>query len=363
MTPFLKDPLEEWAMYCRDRQAAISLDSSGAPSPFWDEGWKEVSHIPSNDEADAEDRLKEELARAYGVDGDMIALAQGAQHADYLFFITQLHPEDMAAVEDPTFMPIRRQAESVCRVMTIDRSPAASYLPQEEQLDSLLARGAKVLALTNLHNPSGAALGDDRMAGIAELAARKGALVLSDEVYREMTYGPVPRGAYQLGENTVSVSSVTKLNGLRGLRIGWLIGPSDIVKQVEAARIYTSYRLPAITCSYAAEAVRRREWFRERVLRTAGENLPALMGWLEREDRIACRIPDGALMAHLRLPSGVDDLEFSEKLLDRRVAVGPGRYWGAPGTIRITFSCPRQPLEEGLEAITALLDLMNVLRR
>ncbi|MDW5563087.1 MAG: pyridoxal phosphate-dependent aminotransferase [Methanomassiliicoccus sp.] len=353
----MKDPLEEWALHCRDRQAAISMDSSGAPPPFWDSGWKEISYFPSNDEADAEARLKDELARTYGVDSDMIALTQGAQHATFLFFLTQLRPGDLAAVENPTFMPIRRQAESVCQVRTLDRLPTAAYLPREEQLDTLLAQGARVVALTNLHNPSGTLLSTDRMAEIVERAGRRRAMVLSDEVYREMAYGPVPKGAYQLGENAVSVSSVTKLNGLRGLRVGWLIGPPEVAQAVEAARLYTSYRLPAITCYYAAEAVRRRDWFRERVLRAAKENLPALSKWLEIDDRVDCRMPDGGLMAHLRLPPRVDDLEFSEWLLDRRVAVGPGRYWGSPGTIRVTFSCPRLQLEAGLGAITTLLDV------
>jgi aspartate/methionine/tyrosine aminotransferase len=133
-------------------------------------------------------------------------------------------------------------------------------------------------------------------------------MVISDEVYREMAYGPVPKGAYQMGENAVSVSSITKLNGLRGLRVGWLIGPSEVAQQVEAARIYTSYHLPAISCFYAAEAVSRRDWFRERVLRTARENLPTLKRWVEEEGRVSCRMPDGALMAQLHLPPGVDDL-------------------------------------------------------
>ncbi len=358
MISFCSDPLEEWALHCQERKARISLDSSGAVPPFGDASWKEVSFAPSNDEAGAEARLKEELARAYHVDEDMIALTQGAQHATFLYFITHLRPGDLAGVENPTFMPIRRQAGSVCEVRTIDRSPAASYRPSEEQLEDVLAKGAKALALTNLHNPSGAALDTERMARIVEQAGRKGATVLCDEVYREMAYGQVPKGAYELGESAVSVSSVTKLNGLRGLRIGWLIGPPAIARRVEAARLYTSYRLPPLSCHYAAEAVKRREWFRERALRTASENLPALREWAEREDRVACRMPDGALMAHIRLPPGTDDLELGERLLDRGVAVGPGRYWGAPGTIRATFSCSRADLEAGLEAISAALDAL-----
>jgi aspartate/methionine/tyrosine aminotransferase len=318
-----------------------------------------VSFEPSNDEAGAEARLREALCRAYGVDEDMVALAQGAQHADFLFFLANLHPGDLAVVEDPTFMPIRRQAEAMCEVRSMDRLPENAYLPGRDQADEVLALGARVLALTNLHNPSGTVLSTERMAGLVERAGRKGTMVLSDEVFREMTFGPVPRAAFELGDNAASVSSVTKLNGLRGLRVGWLIGRPEIVKKVDAARLYTSYRLPAITCDYAAEAVKRRDWFRERALRTAGESLPALKTWLEREGRVRCRLPDGALMAHLRLPPGTDDLELSERLLERGVAVGPGSYWGAPGTIRVTFSCSRPELEAGLEAISAVLDLAH----
>lgn len=359
MTPFTNDPLEEWALHCQRRGVEISLDSSGAPPPFGDPAWEAVRFSPSNNEAEAEGRLKEALSQAYGVDEDMIALAQGAQHAGFLFFLSHVRPGDLAVVENPTFMPIRRQVEHLARALAFDRSPESSYAPRREQIDGLLSKGARVLTLTNLHNPSGAVLSEERMASLVESADRRGTMVLSDEVYREMAYGPVPRAAFQHGENAVSVSSVTKLNGLRGLRAGWLIGAPDVVRRVEAARIYTSYRLPAITCEYAAEAVRRREWFRERVLRTAERNLPELREWLESEPRISCRLPDGALMAHLRLPPGVDDLELSERLLDAKVAVGPGRYWGASGTIRATFSCSRPELASGLRAISSVLDMIG----
>ncbi len=353
---FCSDPLEEWAIHCHRRGASISLDSSGATTPGPEEFRLKVDDI--GDEAEAEAKLREELCRAYGVDGDMIALTMGAQHADFLFFFSHLSVRDTAAVESPTFMPIRRLAEAVSRVVSLERSPAKGYVPDALDLSERLRSGAKVVALTNLHNPSGALLGDEVLSGIVDEAERRGALVLVDEVFREMSYGPVPKGAYQLGESGVSVSSVTKLNGLRGLRVGWLLGPPPVARAVEAARMYTSYRLPVWSCRHAAEAVRRREWFRERALRRARENLPALEDWLRTETRVSCHPPQGGLMAHVILPQGIDDLELSERLLDNGVAVGPGRYWGAPGTIRITFSCPRAQLKVGLDHISDALDLM-----
>ncbi len=354
---FLTDPLEEWAIHCHRKGATISLDSSGAPTPDPDVFPLKVNDI--GDEAEAEAELREELCKAYGVDDDMIALTMGAQHADFLFFLTHLGARDTAVVESPTFMPIRRQAEAISRVVSLERSPAKAYVPDMNVLGYNVRRGAKVIAITNLHNPSGAMLGDEVLSGIVDEAERTGALVLVDEVFREMSYGPVPKGAYQLGESGVSVSSVTKLNGLRGLRVGWLLGPPPVAMAVEAARLYTSYRLPVLSCHYAAQAVRRREWFRERALKRARENLPTLEAWLRTETRVSCHSPKGALMAHVVLPQGIDDLELSERLLDRGVAVGPGLYWGAAGTIRLTFSCARPLLESGLGHVSEVLDLMT----
>lgn len=351
-----RDALEEWALHCQAAGAAISLDSSGAPPPYQERWWKELDVPDGNNETEMEDLLKDVLSGHYGVERERIALAAGAQHADFLFFLTRLRPGGTAAVENPTFVPIRMMAEMLGRTVTVRRDPDRDHTLVGEDLEEAWKRGAEVLALTNLHNPSAAQLEDGELAAVLEEAERHGATVLVDEVYREMSYGMPGAPAFRLGDNGVSVSSVTKLNGLRGLRIGWLIGPEDVAGEAEMARMYSSYRLPARNLALAAAAVRRQGWFRERALRKARQNLPVMYEWLQSEERISCPMPDGALMALLQLPPGVDDLEFSERLLTRGVAVGPGRYFGAPGHIRVTFSCSPRQLAEGLEAISAALD-------
>lgn len=354
---FTIDPLEEWALHCHRRGATISLDSSGAPSPGPLEEWCGSVDAESIDEAGAEDRLRQALAAAYRVEPDMVALAQGAQHADFLFFLTTLSPVDVAVVENPTFMPIRHQAQAFCQVRSLPRRAEDGYDPRPAEYERS-TQGAKVIAVTNLHNPSGATLGPGVLPDLVEVAARRGAILLCDEVFREMSYRPPSPPACLLGDNAVSVSSITKLNGLRSLRIGWLIGAPEVVNKMESARLYTSYRLPSLNCLIAARAVERREWFRQRVLDHAEMNLVELKAWLEQEPRVTCRLPHGGLMAHLILPPGVDDLEVGERLLDQGVAVGPGRYWGAPGTLRATFSCAPSDLRIGLETITTVLDQM-----
>lgn len=352
------DPLEEWALRCRAMGATISLDSSGAPPPYGERWWKDLDVQDSNDEAEGEERLRDELSSHYGVERERIALTAGAQHAGFLFLLA-FGAGDLVAVESPTFMPIRQLSDMVRGAITVRRDPDRDFLLHRDDLEEASRRGARALLLTNLHNPSAAEMGDEEMGAAIELAERHGMQVLVDEVYREMSYGMPPAPAFSLGGMSCSVSSVTKLNGLRGLRIGWLIGPEGTVERIEQTRLLSSYRLPPRNLALAAEAVRRQGWFRERMLRKASRNLPVLYEWLQTEERVSCPMPDGSLMALIQLPRGVDDLEFSEMLLERGVAVGPGRFWGAPGHIRVTFSCPPRQLSEGLEAISGTLDRLS----
>ena len=351
-----EDPLEEWALHCRG--ASISLDSSGAPAPYGERWWKDLEVPDHSDEAESEEALRDVLSSHYSVERERIALTAGAQHADFLFLLTKAGPDDVVAVESPTFMPIRQQADMVCRSMTVRRDPDRDFLLHEDDLNEARRRGAIALVLTNLHNPSAAQMSDDELSAIIEGAERHGIQVLVDEVYREMSYGMPSAPAFALGEMSCSVSSVTKLNGLRSLRVGWLIGPEETARRVEQARLLSSYRLPSRNLVLAAEAVRRQSWFRERVLRKASKNIPVLYEWLQNEERVSCPMPDGALMVLLQLPLGVDDLAFSEELLRSGVAVGPGRFWGAPGAIRITFSCSPRQLAEGLAAVSGALDCL-----
>jgi aspartate/methionine/tyrosine aminotransferase len=351
-----KDALEEWALHCEAKGATISLDSSGAPAPYHEEWWKKLDVADENNETENEEILKAALSEVYGVEKERIALTAGAQHADFLFFLTQMRHDDLVAVENPTFIPLRHQAEMVCHSTTLRRDPDRNFMVDAGDLEQVLTDGARAVALTNLHNPSASQMEDDELAWIVDSCQKKGAMVLVDEVYREMSYGYPTKAAFEMGENGVSVSSLTKLNGLRGLRIGWLIGPEKVAQEVEMARIYSSYRLPSRNLALAAAAVRRQSWFRERVLRKARTNLPIIYDWLQEEERISCSMPDGALMALFELPQGVDDLKLSERILDQSVAVGPGRYFGAPGCIRVTFSCSQKELAEGLNAVTRALD-------
>lgn len=347
--------LEDWLMRCRG--AKIVMDHSGSPPPYEDGFAPEIGHPSSLDEIEVEERLAETLSSIYGVERERIALTSGAQNANFLLLSSCLGPKDRAVVENPTYMPIRSVAESMCIVEILERVAAEDFKPDATQIDLLLRKGARVVALTNLHNPSAASLSDSDLESILDAAGERDAIVLCDEIYRMMQYSTPSSPVCTLRDNGVSISGLTKLYGLGDLRVGWIVGTEEICKKVDLLRLYSIYRLPSRSAAIGTEALKRTDWFRERMLRLASVNVRIIKEWLEDETRVHCRLPDGGLMILLSLPKGVDDLRLGEVLMDRySTSVCPGRYFGIKDHIRVTFSCSAMDLRKGLENISAAID-------
>lgn len=334
------------------------MDRTGAPPPY-DEGFQADVDTEGKNEIELEGELTDLLSRTYCVERERISLTSGAQNANFLLFGSFLRRRDRVAVETPTYMPLRSVAKAACAVETVRRVRREEFRPSRKDLEATLRKGVRLVALTNLHNPSGAALSDPEMSEILELTRKKRALVLCDEIYREMQYSAPSSPVFDLGENGIATSGFTKLYGLGDLRVGWLIGPEELCRKVDLLRMYNVYRLPTRSLAVAISALRRKDWFRLRVLRRAKENIGLLEEWLGEEERVRCRLPDGGLMCLLSLPNKVDDLRLGEVLMDRfSTSVCPGRYYGAEGHVRITFSCPPDEFRRGLENVSAALDLL-----
>jgi aspartate/methionine/tyrosine aminotransferase len=344
--------LEEW--FYKWRGVGTNLDVSGAPAPF------EEFHPEFDEESDLvelEEELVELLAQIYGVGTERITLTCGTQNANSLVLITQLNEEDIVAAEHPIYEPLQKVAEQVCRLKDLPRTLEDQYRPDMNRLTEILDSGSRLVMLTNIHNPSGAALCDDEMRAILETAGEREALVLCDEIYREMCYSEPPKSAFEIGDNAIVTNGVTKLYGLGDLRVGWVIGPEDVARDVELCRLAISSHLPAYSVAVAIQALKKRQWFRNRMLSRARENLKVLNEWARAETRVSFMMPEGGLMFLLPLPKGMDDLEFSEFLLENHdTAVCPGRYFGVRGQIRITFSCPPEEFTRGLRNVSAALD-------
>jgi aspartate/methionine/tyrosine aminotransferase len=352
------DLLEEWLIGCKG--ATIELDHSGAPAPFGDGFDPCILGEGSLNEFDLEDELTEAISKQYGVKESRIALTFGAQNSNYLFIHACVEGGKKVAIEMPTYTPIFAVAGALHgKPMVFRRTRAHDFTIPIDNVKKLMGRGAGAIAITNIHNPSAKQLSDDELRELLEVAAKKDLMVLCDETFREMSYVKPSSAVCRIADNGISTCGTSKLWGLGGLRVGWLIGPEEVAEKVIAAREYSSGHPAVRSMSVAIRAISKKKWFRDRALRIARENIPVLKDWLLEEKRLRVKFPDGALMFLAQLPKGVDDVEFATRLFKGyNTAVCPGTYFGAKGSIRVTFSCARGDFEVGLRQISSILDMM-----
>ena len=233
---------------------------------------------------------------------------------------------------------------------------ADGWRPDLDQLESALAAGAGFILVTHPNNPTGVALTPGEMDDIVALADRHGAWILSDEVYRGAEVGtdPVPSfwGRY---DKVLVTNSLSKAYALPGLRLGWVVGPDDVVERLWARTDYTTIAPPTASDALArialSPAVRPR--ILERTRRVIRHNLGLLTAWIESGDGMfTFTPPDAGAIAMVRYHSPVPSLELAERLrTEHSLLIVPGAHFGIESTMRLGFGPPAEELLTGLDRL------------
>ncbi|HET9233050.1 MAG TPA: pyridoxal phosphate-dependent aminotransferase, partial [Candidatus Eisenbacteria bacterium] len=229
----LRDAKVEYLAWARDAQRAprrVSLLLSGCDTP--------LDRIPFRTEdlrsavppAYEDSRLLEGLAARYGVSADEVFPCLGTSQALFLALAGLLSPGDGVLIEHPGYESLRRVSEALgAQVRTFTRRHESDFAIQPDRVLEAWQPDVRVVALTDLHNPTGCMAGDQGLARLAEALRERGTMLLVDEVYRDFRPGALGT-ARTLGENVVILSSFTKVYGLGNLRAGWILGPRELVQ-------------------------------------------------------------------------------------------------------------------------------------
>jgi len=215
-------------------------------------------------------------------------------------------------------------------------------------------------------NPTGGVVSPEDLRRIIEFAASRDLLVISDETYMRFVYGGLPAVsaaslAAEFPETVVVVGSFSKTYAMTGWRVGYLLGPSEVVKAVEVIQSHATSNPTSFAMVGALEALLHAEPSAVEMITEYAARREMLIPRLNQVPGFVCRPPDGAFYAFPHVaacyrPGRQGSVAFSEFLLDKaRVAVVPGAAFGSDDHIRISFACSRETLAEGLERMTAVL--------
>jgi aminotransferase len=301
------------------------------------------------------------LHRLYGVRYDPqreIIVTIGVSEGLLLATHALLDPGDEVLTPDPyyvayqpctvlaggKFVPVRTQMEREFRVSAAD-------------IDARVTDRTRAILLGYPSNPTGAQMTRDDLADIAEVAARRDLIVISDEIYDRLSYG-IPHTCFAslpgMKERTILLGGFSKAYAMTGWRVGWVCAPSDILEAMMKVHQYIVMSAPTPSQYAALEAIRTGEEDTRRFIAEFDRRRKLMVKGLNGMGLTTCE-PQGAFYVFPSIRStGLEDMEFAERLLDEeKVAVIPGSAFGdcGRGHVRMCYASPMNLLEEALERI------------
>jgi aspartate/methionine/tyrosine aminotransferase len=303
--------------------------------------------------------LQAALAEKCGVEADCVVQATGTSLANHLAMAAILEPGDEVIVEQPAYDPLLAVPRYLgAAVKRLPRRPEDGFGVEPDELKRIVTNHTKLIILTNMHNPTGAVIDQDRLQQVGDLARGVGARVLVDEVYLEAIFDGARPYAFQLGREFVTTSSLTKAYGLSGLRCGWILAEPELARKIW--RLHDIFGgIPAHPAErLSVVALRHLDRIAARAKALLDRNRLALNRFLDsRDDLDAFRPPFGTVVSP-RLKSG--DADYFCTLLREKyeTSVVPGHFFEMPGHFRIGIGIPTDTLQAGLERLGAALDEM-----
>ncbi|MFQ5817914.1 MAG: aminotransferase class I/II-fold pyridoxal phosphate-dependent enzyme [Terriglobia bacterium] len=319
------------------------------------------------------EELRGRIAALYpGARAENVLVTCGCAEANYIVTWALVEPGDEVVFMQPNYMQVTGVAESFgARVKPLWLREELRWGPELEALERLLTPQTRLVVICNPNNPTGAVLEEKAIEGICAAAAKVGAWVLADEVYRGAEFAtgetPVPPnpepamtasfwGRY---ERVLCTGGLSKAYGLPGLRTGWMVGPAKQIEWLWGYHDYTSIGPTMLGERLAALALEpaRHARLRARTRKILQKNYPAVHAWVARHDGLLTHVPPAAgAIAWVGWRGRQKTAELAETLRERKsVLVVPGEQMGLASYLRIGFGGDAGQLTQALARVDELL--------
>jgi aspartate/methionine/tyrosine aminotransferase len=310
------------------------------------------------------ERLRGNIASLYSRQKpENVTITHGAIGANALVYATLVEPGDRVISVLPTYQQHYSIPESLGADVQIHKlREENAFLPDLDEIERLVTPKTKLIALTNPNNPTGSLLDRAMMQRVADMAARVGAYVLCDEVYRgvDQIGDTLTVSMADLYERGISTGSMSKAFSLAGLRLGWIVGPKDLIHAVSIHRDYNTISVGMLDDHFASIALEHRDAILTRNRAIVRGNLAILDRWVAEEPAISYVKPKGGTVALLKYDFDLPSRDFCVRLLETEgVMFTPGSALDMEGYVRIGYANNRAVLEEGLPRVSRFLRTLN----
>lgn len=307
--------------------------------------------------------LRKRISAIYnGVNEENVLVTNGSSEANFIACHTLLDAGNEVVMMVPNYMQIWGIAEEMgCSLKAFHLKAENNWAPDLEELKSLVTPNTKMIALCNPNNPTGYTLTNEEMLAIVEIAKSVDAWIYCDEVYRGAELnGKTIESFIGMYDKVMVNGGLSKAYALPGLRLGWIIGPENLIADTWAYHDYTSITA-GIMSHYIGEIALQPEKRKEILHRNRSmlnENLIAVKEWLDQYgDMFEYVDPKGGGMLFIKYNFDINSTDLAEWLrTEKSVFILAGDVYGMDKHFRIGIGERKHYILEGLERIKNALN-------
>jgi aspartate/methionine/tyrosine aminotransferase len=315
--------------------------------------------------------LRAAIAALYpGATADHVQVTNGGSEANFITTLRLVERDEDVVLMVPNYM----QTWGLARAFggLVREWPLAlvdgRWRMDTDALERLVSPRTKLIVICNPNNPTGARFEAADLDRVAAIAARSGAWILSDEIYRGAERdGRETPSMWGRTERVVITSGLSKAYGLPGLRIGWIVGPADFVASTWSYHDYTTIAPGALSDALAIRALEpaRRARLLQRTRSIMNENFPIIAKWLDGHGGLFTYAPpDAGAIVYVRYHHPINSTELVTRLREEKsVLIVPGDHFGMDGYLRIGFGDEVDHLRQGLDRVHQMLESLAVVGR
>ncbi|MCX5661819.1 MAG: pyridoxal phosphate-dependent aminotransferase [Planctomycetota bacterium] len=316
----------------------------------------------------------------FNVTGDNVIISVGGKHSLYVAFMSLMNPGDELLLPAPYWVSYPEQAKLAGgTVKEIPGSVDNDFKITPAQLEKAIGPKSRVLVINSPSNPTGTMYSPAELKALAEVVAKHpNLLVFADDIYERLVYGSDKFVSFStlhpaLAERTVTFNCLSKTYAMTGWRVGFTIGPKDLIKAMDALQgqmtsNITSFVLPAVAVALdpaqdaAVETMRvefdkRGKHIHQRLLAIPGVKCPKPTGAFYVFPDVSKAVFGKTDPAGKRITTAAG---FAESLLEHaKVAVVPGEDFGGPNHVRLSFATGMKNIDSGLDRIEAYVKALK----
>lgn len=294
---------------------------------------------------------------------DSVCITTGAEEAIFDVMMTILGPGDEALLPDPCYIAYPAIADIAGADVRYYATPAAGgFAFDRECFASAVTKNTRLVVLNSPSNPTSRVISRDDLRFMAERLAGSNAYVLADEIYRDLYIDERPATISEFYDKTIIVSGLSKMMSMTGWRIGWAVGPEEVIDHVTVMHQYVSSCVSAVTqkaslAAFTDEGRRETTAMRDELRRRRDVMARAI----EKELKLPYVQGEGAYYIMLDVSKYGASMDTAMSLLDARVITVPGSAFGSEGEgfLRLSYSIEALQIEEGIGRVASGLNNLH----